>query len=398
MAPGVGRKFVNCQGIEKYLSDKKFKVIMAIRIMHTADNHIGLEFRNQPEIRDSLVQERFEALERIVAEANARNCDFLVVAGDLFDNLKVAVTSIDKVVEILKKFNANVIVLPGNHDFHGDDVPPLWKHFTDKITGSQITLLSKSGKHEYILHDRKLIFYGCPCHSKHAPGHVIGWVKDVPKDPEDLHIGVAHGNVEGLGLDDEGRYFHMTREDLRQSGTDLWLLGHIHKPSPAPGYVGNDLHFMCGSSAPEHIKRDTVGNAWYIEVDEAKKVKFEPFRSGRIHFKRIQQQLMSDDDISVFMEQWERQADADMVIEMRLTGHLTDEQRIRLQEWISGIREKYLHLILEQDIIRRIRPEDISRDFEDGSFQHQLLTKLSVDISDERALQMAYDIIKEIER
>jgi hypothetical protein len=83
---------------------------------------------------------------------------------------------------------------------------------------------------------------------------------------------------------------------------------------------------------------------------------------------------------------------------MRLTGHLTDEQRIRLQEWISGIREKYLHLILEQDIIRRIRPEDISRDFEDGSFQHQLLTKLSVDISDERALQMAYDIIKEIER
>jgi len=56
---------------------------MPIRIVHTADNHIGLSFKQYPEIQPKLVQERFSALERIVAHGNQKQANFLVVAGEV---------------------------------------------------------------------------------------------------------------------------------------------------------------------------------------------------------------------------------------------------------------------------------------------------------------------------
>jgi DNA repair exonuclease SbcCD nuclease subunit len=57
---------------------------MPIRIIHTADNHIGLPFNQYPAVADHLIEERFLALERLVAVANERNAHFFVVAGDGF--------------------------------------------------------------------------------------------------------------------------------------------------------------------------------------------------------------------------------------------------------------------------------------------------------------------------
>ena len=62
------------------------KTLGTCRILHTADNHIGISFGRYPDaVCDRLLEERFTALERIVATANEREAHFLVVAGDLFD-------------------------------------------------------------------------------------------------------------------------------------------------------------------------------------------------------------------------------------------------------------------------------------------------------------------------
>ena len=62
------------------------KTLGTCRILHTADNHIGISFGRYPEsTQGRLIEERFTALERIVATANECEAHFLVVAGDLFD-------------------------------------------------------------------------------------------------------------------------------------------------------------------------------------------------------------------------------------------------------------------------------------------------------------------------
>lgn len=76
---------------------------MPVRIVHTADNHVGLPFRQYPtDVRDALVEERFAALGRLVETANKRQADFFVVAGDLFDSTRVTVQDIKKTAGMLR--------------------------------------------------------------------------------------------------------------------------------------------------------------------------------------------------------------------------------------------------------------------------------------------------------
>lgn len=178
--------------------------------MHTADNHIGIEFRNQPVLRDRLKQERLEALRRIVDEASVRDCHFLVVAGDLFDSVNVPAKLIAEVSGILAAFTGDVLVLPGNHDFYEGRDSRLWGEFLQRVTAPNIHLLSEHAPVVFHAEGREVVLYPCHCPSKHAEKHVAGWVSEVPKTPGALHIGIAHGNVEGLGRDDEGNYFNMT--------------------------------------------------------------------------------------------------------------------------------------------------------------------------------------------
>lgn len=92
---------------------------MSLRILHTADNHIGPSFNQYPEAaRGRLMDERFASLERLVATANHRQANFIVVAGDLFDKTTVTKAQIERVVKMLGKFEGeSVLVLAGNHDF-----------------------------------------------------------------------------------------------------------------------------------------------------------------------------------------------------------------------------------------------------------------------------------------
>jgi len=102
---------------------------MPIRILHTADNHIGLSFQRLPErVRERLLEERFAALGRVVDLANARKAHFLVVAGDLFDKLTVSSAQVGRTVDLLKRFEGNaVLVLAGNHDYCEGPDSKLWK-------------------------------------------------------------------------------------------------------------------------------------------------------------------------------------------------------------------------------------------------------------------------------
>ena len=83
-----------------------------VRIIHTADNHIGLKFNNYSgtQAQSALVQERLNALKNVVDASKQHDAHFLVVAGDLFDNLKVTLKEVKGVVDILKKSQAEVLV------------------------------------------------------------------------------------------------------------------------------------------------------------------------------------------------------------------------------------------------------------------------------------------------
>ena len=368
----------------------------AVRILHTADNHIGLKFSNYKgsPAQEALIQERFDALQNIVDQSNSLQAHFLVVAGDLFDDLKVTQKDIKTVVGILKKSMAEVIVLPGNHDYYDGEDNKLWRVFSELIENSKIQLLHEPAVFQTLADEQPVYFYPAPCGSKHHEGHVIGWVGNTPKPADGLHIGLAHGNVEGMGVDDADRYFNMTESDLKGAGVDFWLLGHIHVPYPPTTAVGNPLYFMPATHTPESVKRKIPGFAWFIEVNEQKQLRYEQITTGNLRFSRQILSFGRTYTLSDFQQQELGWRNAQLILDLKLSGSLSQEELSELQTQIKSLSDHYLYIDCDNQVGVAVDTAFIQNTFAEGTSAYQWLTAISEEPDSDLALQLAFSIIQ----
>lgn len=104
---------------------------MILRLLNTADNHIGLSFHQYPEVaRERLIAERFASLERLVNTAHERKAEFSVVTGDLYDKTSVTKTEVERAVHIQGKFEGEAdLVLAGSNEFYEGPDSNLSKEF-----------------------------------------------------------------------------------------------------------------------------------------------------------------------------------------------------------------------------------------------------------------------------
>jgi DNA repair exonuclease SbcCD nuclease subunit len=366
-----------------------------VRIIHTADNHIGLKFNNYSgsQAQGALVQERLDALKNVVDAGNSKNAHFLVVAGDLFDSLKISAKEVKSVVEILKKSHAEVLVLPGNHDYYDGSDNKLWKMFLESTENTSIRLLHQSEVYRTECEGEVICFYPAPCMSKHHEGHVIGWVNDIQKDPNEIHIGIAHGNVDGLGVDDADRYFNMSESDLRATGVDFWLLGHIHVPFPAPTSIGNPLFFMPATHTPESIKRKIPGYAWLIDVIDKKQLQFEQLTTGNLRFSRQIIAFGRNYSLSDFQREELSWRNPKLILDLKLSGSLSESDLTELSELLRTLQTEYLHVDFENSVGVAVDSAFIQKTYAEGTTAYQWLSAISTETDSELALQLAYSML-----
>jgi predicted phosphodiesterase len=371
---------------------------MTIRILHTADNHIGLSFNQYPEApRERLIGERFDSLERLVITANERKADFFVVAGDLFDKTTVTKAQVERVVRILGKFEGEaVLVLAGNHDFYEGPDSKLWKQFRAAAEGSRVLALTEPGTRDFESDDYRVRFHACPCPSKHGKEHTIGWVADQEKPSDRLHVGIAHGNVEGLGLDADQRYFNMSDSDLRNAGLDTWLLGHIHVPAPSVGTTGKPLYFMPGIPTPDSVKCSHPGHAWWIELDADGSCRHEQLTTGAIRFVRLFPDLQHANDIIELRSKCESLDAPNTILDLQLGGRLREEEIAELNAMLGAISPAFLNFSQERNIAAVLDAATIARRFPEGTLPSTLLQALLADEAHPGDAHLALDIIESL--
>jgi exonuclease SbcD len=370
---------------------------MTLRILHTADNHIGLAFgQYPPAARERLIEERFASLERMVTTANDRKAHFFVVAGDLFDKTTVTNAQISRAATILSKFEGEaVLVLAGNHDFCEGPDSKLWKQFRSAAE-VRVIALTEQGVRDFESDDYKVRFHACPCPSKHGKEHTIGWVANAEKPSGMLHIGIAHGNVEGLGLDAEQRYFNMAESDFRNAGLHTWLLGHIHVPAPAPGTTGKPLYFMPGIHTPDSVKCRHPGHAWWIELDADGTCRHEQLTTGAIRFVRINSDLQHANAISELRNTCQSWDAPNTILDLQLTGRLREEESVELNSMLNAISPSFLNFSQDRDIASVLDTAAIAKRFPDGTLPSALLQALLSDDSHPGDAHIALDIIESL--
>ena len=375
---------------------------MPIRIVHTADNHLDLPFRQYPaEVADRLIEERFLALGRLVAVANERNAHFFVVAGDLFDSTRVKVGDIDKAAAVLRGFDGvAVIVVPGNHDHYANSETEVWRRFRRATEAdARIDLLVDPAVKTYDVEGQAVHFFPCACPSKTGAEPTIGWVAEAAaQHATGLKIGIAHGNVTGLGLDAEGQYFNMEPAALEAAGIATWLLGHIHVPFPTSESGERSPYFMAGTHTPDSLRCRHAGSAWSIECDGDRVTRYERLAPGEIVFRRLTQELLSADDVAGIVRTCEALDAGSTVIDLQLSGRLSAAERAHLTAEIDRLRAGFLNLTEESNIHDRIDAAQIEREYRSGGLAQRLLTALLADADHPDAATLAHRLIEEVSR
>ena len=375
---------------------------MPIRIVHTADNHLDLPFKQYPaEVASRLIEERFLALGRLVAVANERNAHFFVVAGDLFDSTRVKVGDIDKAAAVLRGFDGvAVIVVPGNHDHYANSETEVWRRFRRATEAdARIDLLVDPAVKSYDVEGQAVHFFPCACPSKTGAEPTIGWVAEAAaQHATGLKIGIAHGNVTGLGLDAEGQYFNMEPAALEAAGIATWLLGHIHVPFPTSESGERSPYFMAGTHTPDSLRCRHAGSAWSIECDGDRVTRYERLAPGEIAFRRLTQELLSADDVAGIVRTCEALDAGSTVIDLQLSGRLSAAERAHLTAEIDRLRAGFLNLTEESDIHDRIDAAQIEREYRSGGLAQRLLTALLADTDHPDAATLAHRLIEEVSR
>ena len=160
------------------------------------------------------------AFVRLVDEALAREVDFIVIAGDLYDGAWRDVGTglfFNQQVARLTTRGIRVVILHGNHDAESElrKLPghPLVHTFDARRPGT--LRLAELG---VALHGQSFA----------QPAVTANLVDDYPEPERGVfNIGVLHTALEGHA--DHARYAPCTLAQLRARGYDYWALGHVHE-------------------------------------------------------------------------------------------------------------------------------------------------------------------------
>ena len=381
-----------------------------LKILASADYHLGMKFAGYPDVQEELAEARFLTLERLITTANEEGCALFLIAGDLFDRVTVSSRDVKRTSSLLSRFQGQLVaVLPGNHDFYTGVSSALWSRFI-KEAGDRILLLSKPRMYDLDHYDLNIRLYAGPCDSKHSQSNAISWLgeqnrcSDSEHAEDVLHIGVAHGSIEGISPDAQGVYFPMKRSELDDAPVALWIIGHTHRqhPSTEDG-VGTDgstspLVLVPGTPEADGFDCRHGGTAWLIEAEKEKQILIKSLTTGAYRFVQEAYILESPDDA----QRLERKLGAEKMertlLRLKLSGRIGSEQLTELRQFLREAEKSMVFLQIDDGrLLERITEQTVEAEFTEGSFPYRLL-KYLIAKEDYAALQTAYALLQEQKR
>ena len=338
--------------------------------MATADVHLGMKFASYRDFQKQLSDARFEAFKRVVDAANERECNLLVVAGDLFHRVGVAQSVIERAARILDGFAGDLVaVLPGNHDFVSPDQDRLWAAFR-QTTGDRTLLLESAGPVDLRPFDLDAVLLAAPCDSIHGLEHRLGWMEgyEAPEGAPVL-IGLAHGSIDGITQDADGIYFPMDRKLLGSLPPDLWIIGHTHHQHD----IRQARLVVPGTPEPDGFDFPHAGQAAFIQI-EGKDYTVEGVETGAYRFADITVKLDNNREIA---DQLARAVPPGALLRLTVTGTADGRRILDLRTAVEDLRGRlpYLHHDLT-GVRRLVTQDDVDAEYATGSFAHQLVSTL----------------------
>lgn len=184
-----------------------------MKVLHTADTHLGYKQYHKPERRDDFKN----AFNEVVSEAIEENVDVVIHGGDIFHRSRPGISTLSYFFEELKRLSKNDVkfcTIVGNHDSTKDRQ---WPELIEDLGLG--TYLDTSG---CVIGN--VCFYGLDHVSKRNRGALD---YQFEKHDSDVNVLVAHGLFNPFEYGDWDLDEIMSKSNVSFDG---FLLGDNHKP------------------------------------------------------------------------------------------------------------------------------------------------------------------------
>jgi DNA repair exonuclease SbcCD nuclease subunit len=329
-----------------------------VRLLHAADLHLGLRItRFEQDACDRIREARFAALQQLRDKAAELRVDFLLIAGDVFDDHTVTRGDANRAFAILEgsKDACPVFIIPGNHDplvpggvWDRDpwlrEQPHLRVHFLREavptsVPGMPVTL------------------FPCPLKQRRSIEDPTAWIGQHPRQADDgIRIGLAHGSLKIMPLPEDD---HLIRPDAAEFlGLDYLALGHwhkhlshgpvteggcartcysgVHEPMRFPGTSAEAATGWSSFSADhdaERFRDDGLGQALLVTLEAPlAPPKIEPVLTGRLRWSSECRELQAQSVSSLISEYSRHENPERTILQLQIRGVAAPREHARLDE------------------------------------------------------------------
>ena len=316
-----------------------------MKFVHTADWHIGMKFSSfEPEQAKRARQARIEAGYRVVDLANQHQAEFILIAGDLFQDNAVDRKLVTETASILSRFHGQVFIIPGNHDplVPGSvwDHSPSWKDYTN------ITVFRQSAPVDF----HGCVLYPCVPTAKYNSNDPTAWIDASAQSR--ISVGIAHGNVDALK--DEATDIPISVNAPDRAGLDYLALGHWHSPV-LYGQIGSQRMAYCGAHERGGFGEKDSGYALLVEIKE----RMAPpvigrFQTGGLRWEKKDYNVGFQDDIIALGREVSGMGEPEKtILSLVISGFLFPDTMERLDLLALDWKKMFMSVSLD---ISRMRP------------------------------------------
>jgi len=309
-----------------------------MRFLHTADWQIGMKAQSVGTAGARVREERLAASQRVVQAARDNQADFILIAGDVFEDNAVDRVLVQKTADILEGFGGSAFIIPGNHD---PLVPgSVWDHPVWK-SSENVCVLREEGPVEL---DGGFL-YPCPVREKHSGKDPTSWI-DASSD-KGIRIGLAHGTVEGVHLEEPD--CPIPRDAVERTGLDYLALGHWHSTAT---YAGSDGTVRMAYSGTHEItrfgERDS-GNVLIVEIPEGGATPVvTTLHTGGLAWEVIEVDVREEGDVSRVRQTIESMdSPGSTLVQVQLAGLLAAADRAELDRIEEILEARFLFGLLD---------------------------------------------------
>jgi exonuclease SbcD len=320
-----------------------------LRIIHTADVHLGARHDDLGEQASAQRERQFAAFTAAIDLALAEKVDLFLIAGDLFDSNVQPRRSVERVAAQIKRLadsKIRTVVIPGTHDAY--DRSSIYRAYDLKaLAGSLpdddlVTILSPDQPNVHIT-ACDVVVHGPVFATKKAPYSPLRDLAGQAGDPPATwRVGMVHGSIAIPGKTERDDVV-ITTDEIAATGFDYLALGHWHSAQQAR--AGGVTYGYAGAPEAVALDQDRAGKVLLVELEEIagrRSVTVQERQVGATWFEKIELDAANISSQPALIETLAKKGDPNLVLDARVVGVRPDELDLHLDEIEAALAGSFL--------------------------------------------------------